>query len=124
MARKTIKFEGVAKLQKAIAKNVKMDDVKRIIAQNGSELQQKAQGNADFKGHYRGNTFVPPTGNLKEKIMLELTDGGMAAEVEPKAEYSAYVELGTRFMTAQPYLKPAWEAQMQQFKKDMDRLVK
>ena len=72
----------------------------------------------------KAGVFVPPSGNLKERIELDITDGGMVAEVEPKAEYSAYVELGTRFMEAQPYLKPAFNEQKEKFKKDMDKLVR
>ena len=48
----------------------------------------------------------------------------MTAEVTPKAEYAPYVELGTRFMAAQPYLKPAFEEQKRKFKSDMNKLTK
>ena len=47
----------------------------------------------------------------------------MSAEVEPTAEYAPYVELGTRFMEAQPYLGPAFNEQKEKFKKDMKKLV-
>lgn len=130
MAHKTIKFEGLAELDKALAKRLSMDAVKRVVKQNGAELQAKSQRNAkEFKGHYEwkagvGKVFVKPTGALRESIGIELEDGGMTAVVEPTAEYAAYVELGTRFMEAQPYLKPAWEEQKEQFKKDMNKLVK
>ena len=63
------------------------------------------------------------TGYLKRSIGLEFTDGGMSAEVEPTADYAPYVELGTRFMEAQPYLGPAFNEQKEKFKKDMKKLV-
>ena len=44
--------------------------------------------------------------------------------VEPTAEYAPYVEFGTRFMNAQPYLKPAFKKQSKQFRKDMNELVR
>lgn len=62
-------------------------------------------------------------GTLKRSIGIEITDGGMSAEVEPTAEYAPYVELGTRFMDAQPYLAPAFNDQKEKFKKDMKKLV-
>jgi hypothetical protein len=34
------------------------------------------------------------------------------------------LEYGTRFMEAQPFVKPAYEVQKEQFKKDLDKLVK
>lgn len=124
-----ITFDGIEELQKKVAKNIKLDAVKRVVRQNGAELQKRAQDNADFRGHYawekgKGKVFKKPTGKLKESIMLDITDGGLTAEVEPTAEYAPYVELGTRFMEAQPYLKPAWEVQKEQFKKDMQKLVR
>lgn len=107
-----IKIVGMEKLQKKLKKNVNMDDVKRVVRHNGAEMQAKAQQNAPVD-----------TGTLKRSIGLEITDSGMSAEVEPTAEYAPYVELGTRFMDPQPYLKPAFDEQKEKFKKDMKKLV-
>ena len=107
-----IKVVGIEKLQKKLKKNVQMEDVKRVVRPNGAEMQEKAQRNAPVD-----------TGTLKRSIGLEITDSGMAAEVEPTAEYAPYVELGTRFMEAQPYLKPAFDDQKEKFRKDMKKLV-
>ena len=108
-----IKVVGLEKLQKKLKQNVRMEDVKKVVRHNGAEMQAKAQQNAPVD-----------TGTLKRSIGLEITDGGMSAEVEPMAEYAPYVELGTRFMEAQPYLKPAFEEQSKEFRKDMQKLVK
>ena len=107
-----IKIVGMEKLQKKLKKNIQMDDVKRVVRHNGAEMQTKAQQNAPVD-----------TGTLKRSIGLEITDGGMSAEVEPTAAYAPYVELGTRFMEAQPYLKPAFDDQKEKFKRDMKKLV-
>lgn len=108
-----IKVVGLEKLQKKLKQNVRMEDVKKVVRHNGAEMQAKAQQNAPVD-----------TGTLKRSIGLEIADGGMSAEVEPMAEYAPYVELGTRFMEAQPYLKPAFEEQSKEFRKDMQKLVK
>lgn len=113
----SIKVEGLEKLQKALKENVTMDDVKKVVRHHGSELQKKMQSKADFKKGYQ-------TGTTKRSIGLEITDGGFQAEVEPKTEYSPYLEYGTRFMEAQPFVKPALEEQKAQFKSDMQKLVK
>ena len=107
-----IKIVGMEKLQKKLKKNVQMDDVKRVVRHNGAEMQTKTQQNAPVD-----------TGTLKRSIGLEITDSGMAAEVGPTADYAPYVELGTRFMDAQPYLGPAFKDQKEKFKKDMKKLV-
>lgn len=108
-----IKIVGIEKLQKKLKDNVRLDDVKKVVRHNGAEMQTKAQQNAPVD-----------TGTLKRSIGLEITASGMTAEVEPKAEYGPYVELGTRFMKAQPYLKPAFNEQKGKFEKDMQKLVK
>lgn len=113
----SIRVEGLEKLQKALKENVTMDDVKKVVRHHGSELQKKMQSKADFKKGYQ-------TGTTKRSIGLEITDGGFQAEVEPKTEYSPYLEYGTRFMEAQPFVKPALEEQKAQFKSDMQKLVK
>ena len=124
MAHHEIKFEGLYEVKKALAKNISLERVKDIVEDNGLALQEKAKRNAKFKGHYRNGEFVKPSGNLMKEIKMELEDNGLTASVNPEAEYSAYVEFGTRHMDAQPYLKPAWDEQKEIFKRDMQRLCK
>lgn len=113
----TLKVEGLDKLQKALKDKVTLDDVKRVVKTNGGQLQNKMQQEADFKMGYQ-------TGATKRSIGLEIKDGGFTADVEPTTEYSPYLEYGTRFMEAQPFVRPAYEEQKQKFKSDMQKLVK
>lgn len=112
-----IKLEGLDKLQKALKENVTMDDVKKVVKNNGSALHRKTKRNADFTKGYQ-------TGTTKQSIGLEIVDGGFAAEVEPTTEYASYVEYGTRFMDAQPFVGPAFNEQAAKFKRDMERLTR
>lgn len=112
-----IQIKGLDKLQKALKDNVNLNDVKRVVHQNGSELQTKMQQNADFTKGYA-------TGTTKRSIGLEITDSGFTAEVMPTTEYSPYLEYGTRFMSEQKFVYPAFNEQKEIFKKDMQRLVK
>lgn len=107
-----VKIIGIEKIQKKLRQNGQMADVKKVVRHNGAEMQAKSQQNAPVD-----------TGTLKRSIGIEITDGGMTAEVEPTADYAPYVELGTRFMEAQPYLGPAFNEQKEKFKKDMKKLV-
>lgn len=113
----SIKITGVKELQKQLKKNVTLDDVKKVVKQNGSELQDKMQDKAEFAKGYQ-------TGETKRNITLEIQNSGLTAEVQPTTEYSPYLEFGTRFMSAQPFVRPAFEAQLSQFKSDMQKLVK
>ena len=112
-----IEIRGMDKLQKALKENVTLDDVKTVVRHNGAEMQSKVQANAEFKKGYQ-------TGTTKRSVGLNITDSGMTAEVEPTTEYSPYLEYGTRFMEAQPFVRPGFEDQAKQFKKDMEKLVK
>lgn len=113
----TLKVEGLDELQKALKDKVTLDDVKRVVRHNGSRMQQKMQANADFKKGYQ-------TGATKRSIGLEIKDGGFTAEVGPETEYSPYLEYGTRYMEAQPFIKPAFDSQKKQFNSDMQKLVR
>lgn len=125
-----VKVTGFKELEVKLKKNADMNEVKRIVRKNGAELQKKAKRKAEFKGHLeydktvKAYVFKNPTGNLKRSIDLEITDAGKTAEVKPTADYGAYVELGTRFMNAQPFLGPAFNEQKEVFKNDMRKLVR
>ena len=108
-----VKLEGFDELQAKLKKNVKLEDVKVVVQYNGSEMQTTA------------NLICPKdTSNLANSITLELTDGGFTAEVEPHMDYAAYVEYGTRYMSAQPYMRPAFMQQSARFKADLAKLMK
>ena len=112
-----IRVEGLEELQKKLKKNANMDDVKKVVKHNGSQLQQKIQKKADFKKGYQ-------TGTTKRSVGLEVTDGGLTAESGPTTDYAEYLEFGTRFMEAQPFVKPALEEQAKKFESDLQKLVK
>lgn len=112
-----IKWEGLDKLQKKLKENVTMNDVKRVVRQNGADLQQKIQEKAEFTQGYQ-------TGQTKRSVDLVIKDGGFTADSGPTTEYSGYLEYGTRFMEAQPFVRPALEEQASKFKRDMQKLVR
>ena len=112
-----IKVKGLDKLQKKLKENVTLDDVKRVVRHHGSKLQDLMQDKADFDKGYQ-------TGETKRSIGLEIQDSGFTADVGPETDYSPYVEYGTRFMSAQPFVKPAYEEQKEQFKRDLNKLMR
>ena len=111
-----IKLKGLKELSAALEKKADISEVQNVVAMNGASLQERAMRNAVFTKGYQ-------TGNLRRSIGLSLQDGGMTAVVAPTAHYGVYVEKGTRFMGAQPYLEPALEAQGQQFLSDLKKVV-
>ena len=123
-------LKGLEKLQKKLQKVAKMEEMERIIEKHGTEMQRKAIINASkFRGHYEGRGknkhFVKPTGATKRSISVNSNKiGRFKYKVAPGTAYAAYVELGTRKMSAQPFIKPAFDNQKEEFKKDLERLVK
>ena len=112
-----IKVIGLEKLQKKLKTNATLNDVRRVVDQNGGELQEKMQEKAEFTKGYQ-------TGTTKRSIKLKFDSGGLAAAVGPTTEYAPYLEFGTRFMEAQPFAKPALDEQKIIFKADMEKLMK
>lgn len=82
-----------------------------------SELQKTAQNAKSAQDVLRKSgtlvwrkaiTKAPrDTGHLKRSITLDVN--GNRAVISSNANYSGYVEYGTRYMNAQPYLRPAVE---------------
>lgn len=110
---KGISLVGMEKLVVKLQKNMQKEAVKTVVKKNGSRLQESAQEKAPVD-----------TGTLKRSITLDLKDAGMTAESEATAEYAGYVEYGTRFMSAQPYMRPALKEVGAKFKSDMEKLVR
>lgn len=119
MSHHEIKLEGLIELDQKLRKSMNMDAVKRVVQKNGDQMNERMKKNTQtaFKKGYS-------TGDTASSINTELSDGGMTATVEPAMDYDPFVEVGTRFMEAEPFVKPAFEVQKEQFKRDMDRLVK
>jgi HK97 gp10 family phage protein len=127
MAKITVK--GLDKLEKKLKEDYSMNDVKKLVRFHGSQLQRRMQSKADFRGHFewkpgKGKVFKKPTGTTKRSIRLEILDGGFTAGVGPGTEYSPYLEYGTRFMDAQPFVKPALDEQSREFINDLRKLMR
>ena len=112
-----LSVKGISELEKKLKANVTLEDVKTVIRHNGAQLQSKMMQKADFTEGYQ-------TGTTKRSIRLDIEDGGMTAAVEPTTEYSPYLEYGTRYMHAQPFVRPALLEQETKFKADMQKLVR
>lgn len=77
-------------------------------------------------GKLRAKYYAPvDTGFLKANIVTDLSDWpGMTTKIHSQAPYSGFVEYGTRFMAAQPFMRPALKDVESQFRKDMENAAK
>lgn len=120
MAGGGIQINGLDKLEVRInTALVNAASVKTVVQHNGDQLnsRMKRQTTQAFQ---RGYTQGDTAGSISTKI----DDDGMTARVGPKTEYAPYVEYGTRFMNAEPFVRPAWEIQKEIFKKELEKVVK
>lgn len=108
-----VRFDGLEELQGKLRDNATLDDVKRVVLTNGSQMANSAQRLAPVD-----------TGRLAGSINLTLEDGGLTANVRDGVEYGAYVNFGTRFMSAQPFMTSSLQFHAERFKRDMGMLVK
>lgn len=106
----SFEFSGADALLKKLKKMANHDDIKQAVKINTTELAKGAVRNAPVD-----------TGHLKRTIVPELTD--LVGKVKATAEYAPYVELGTRFMAAQPFISPAFMVQRIQFINDLKRIM-
>lgn len=104
---------GVDTLEKVLKTTAKVQLVKGVVQLNGAEMQENAQRRASVD-----------TGFMKRNITLTLEDGGLTATVTSMAEYSAYVNYGTRFMAANPFMTNSYQYQKTKFRADLIRLMK
>lgn len=110
---------GLDKLQRKLAKGIDKEEIEFIVAQNTAELQQKAQTKAPIS-----TELTNPGGDhghLKRSIKSEVN--GDTGIVRATADYAMYVEKGTRFMSAQPYMEPAFDEQKQIFLRDLKKAI-
>lgn len=112
-----IRIVGMEKLELKLRKVQDLEAAKRVVKQNGVEMQAKTVRNAHFTRGYS-------TGDTKRSITGRSEDGGLTYREGPTTSYALYVEKGTRKMAAQPFVKPAFNAQRGQFRSDMKKLVK
>lgn len=94
---------------KAVLSTDKVNEkTRQNVKRGGMELFTEMQRQAHFHRYEYKNPDTPkPTGALKGSISLEFSPDGLTAVVGPHVYYAAYVEYGTRRMTAEPYARPA-----------------
>ena len=116
-------IKGIDQLMSHLRDATKMDEVKKVVRRNGAELTNQMQKRAQFKGHYQNGKFISPTGATKRSIIMKIQEAGFSVLVMPRTEYSPYLEFGTRFMNAQPFVRAAFNYQKVIFKKEMRELM-
>lgn len=107
-----LRITGSDELAKKLRKFKKMGEAKNVVAKNTAEMQEKAKN------------FAPvDTGYLRRQIKMAIKASGHVGEVTSGAEYAIYQELGTRYQSGTPHMRPAFNEQSPKFIKDLKDLV-
>ena len=108
-----IDIEGADELVRAIRNRLGADRVVPVIRKNTSQAQAKAMRLA-----------AVDTGFMKRSITMRIDISGLAGYIVAGADYSPYVEIGTRYMSAQPFMLPAAREQAPIFLSDLKNLIR
>ena len=112
-----IEIEGADELVRSITKRVGRDRVNGVIRKNTIDAQRRMMRNATFVKGYQ-------TGFTKRSISFNLLPLELVGEVGPGSDYSVYLEYGTRYMDAQPFVIPTRNEQAPIFLRDMKNLIR
>lgn len=110
--------EGLANLQRKLRALAKLADP------HGALWDVVQVGAQPFVNEMKMASPVK-TGNLKKSIHELLSAQGetVFARIGPGLEYGIYPEFGTRYMAAQPYVRPGYERGKRQAVQDMSRAI-
>lgn len=116
-----ISVKGTDLLTKHLSKIKDLEFARKTVKKHGAKLQKAMKDNATPK-----KIFVKgySTGETKRSISLEIKDSGLTAVVAPNTEYAVYPEYGTRFMEAEPFVKPALDSVESGFIEDLEKMDK
>lgn len=110
----TIRFDGADKLIEQFRANPS-----KLNSQAGSIINQTA-----LRVEKKAADLAPvDTGYMKQHIQAD-TDGRLGAKVVASADYSVYVEFGTRKSVPQPFMRPALMSEQDMLMQKLTNLLK
>lgn len=107
-----VKVYGLDKLSEKLKKNQDLTPIKEVLDKRSRYIENRSKREAPYKN-----------GTLRRSITRTIFDNGLSARIEPMTDYAQYLEYGTRFMEARPYMRPAFYEQVPKFINDLKKLV-
>lgn len=108
-----LEYKGIDHLVRHLKKAATMETVKVVVKSNTAEMNEKMQRGAPVD-----------TGYLRRSINMRLLEAGFSGVVGPTANYAPYLEYGTRYMSARPFVRQAFNYQKVKFMAEMKALVR
>lgn len=101
---------GEKELIKRLNKLKDKSKVQAVVKANTLEFEREAKAKAPVD-----------TGFLRRGIQVKV--GNLEGRITSTANYSGYLEYGTRYMRAQPYMRPTYNQIKGQFKTQLKKAV-
>ena len=117
-SRISITLEGSAKLKKALLDKAQMTAVKRIVSKHGDLLNNRMKRQTTVS-YIKGYS----TGDTAGSINTSFASDGLSVSVGATTLYAPYVEYGTRYMDAEPFVRPVFDVQKSAFIADLKSLM-
>lgn len=114
-------ISGLKPFQKKLLAKADPSAIQKAVRLNTAELTAKAQKKAPVSSEKTNPGGAH--GQLQKSITPSIEHDGMSGVVRAEVDYAEYVEKGTRFMAAQPYMKPAFEEQKPLFLRDLKKVI-
>lgn len=111
---KTVKISGLNQFVKNVKKKVPQleQEIDKEVKLSSFRVEKGSKKNAPFDTGFMSNSIYSNAVGL------------MQAEVISPADYSIYIECGTRYMMAQPFLYPALKSDWPVLKKRLTNLTR
>lgn len=119
----SISFNGIKELKDLLKdrKPLMRECVNKHTSKLENRMKRKAQkGEAFLKGYSKGWTKKTIDAKINGDDSRNYRYVGVVA---PHTNYSAYLEYGTRFMDAEPFVEPSIAEQEPEFFKDVKRVI-
>ncbi len=92
------------------------NDVEKVLEATNDAIYRALDMIGVMAADYAAALAPVDTGNLRNSLTSEVDEDEKAVYVGTNVEYAPHVEYGTVKMKAQPYLKPAMEEHLDEFK--------
>ena len=113
--RMNVQFDGMKELTALLSRIPKHNipaGVKQAVGTSALNIQRNAKKNCPVD-----------TGALRNSIVADFYSNGMAAEVEARMPYAPFIEFGTRYSPAQPFLFPAFDQESPKFQEAVRQVL-
>ena len=108
-----VEVKGLEELRKAVKDLDRLPRVKAEVGASALDIQRAAK-----------RAIPVDTGHARNTTIAEFYTDGCGAEIGTVAPYAPYIEFGTRFMPARPYLTPAYDGVAPGFEKRLAEIYK